>query len=194
MLTMMQQSGADTIIDQDLFLKGFGDFMKKNPGLSKELSQKVLMSFFGKLQEAQMKKFQQENSGKREEGEKFLAENKNKPGVTTTLSGLQYEVVKKGSGPVIKIGDMVKVHYTGTLLDGSKVDSSRDLGEPYEFELQPSGLIQGWIEALQLMNKGAQYKLYIPFELGYGEMGKAPKVPPFSVLVFDLEIVDHQPK
>lgn len=193
MFTMMQQSGADTILDQELFLTGFSDYMRKNPKLGKDVSQKVLMTFFGKLQQEQLNKFKDENGDKKVGHDKFLAENKSKAGVKTTVSGLQYEVVKKGNGPIIKIGDVVKVHYTGKLLDGSLVDSSRE-GDPYEFELQPTGLIQGWIEALQLMSKGSQYTLYIPYELGYGEMGKAPKVPPYAVLVFDLEVVDHTAK
>jgi FKBP-type peptidyl-prolyl cis-trans isomerase FklB len=193
MLTMMEQSGADTILDRELFLSGFNDLFKNNAKLKKDVCQKVLMTFFGRLQQEQLNKFKNENGGKKEEHDKFLAENKTKKGIITTVSGLQYEVLKKGKGPVIKMGDVVKVHYTGKLLDGSLVDSSRDM-EPYEFELQPTGLIQGWIEALQLMNKGAQFQLYIPFELGYGEMGKAPKVPPYAVLVFELEVVDHQPK
>jgi len=193
MQTMMEQSGADTILDQELFLTGFNDYMRKNPKLGKDVCQKVLMTFFGRLQQEQLNKFKNENGGKKEAHDKFLAENKAKPGVVTTPSGLQYQVVKKGKGPIVKIGDVVKVHYTGKLLDGSLVDSSRE-GDPYEFELQPTGLIQGWIEALQIMNKGSQYTLYIPYELGYGEMGKAPKVPPYAVLVFDLEVVDHVAK
>ena len=193
LFTMMQQSGADTILDQEIFLSGFSDYLHKNPKLNKDVCQKVLMTFFGRLQQEQLNKFKSENGGKKEAHDKFLEENKAKKGVTTTISGLQYEVVKKGNGPIVKIGDVVKVHYTGKLLDGSLVDSSVG-GDPYQFELQPTGLIQGWIEALQLMNKGAIYKLYIPYDLGYGEMGKAPKVPPFAVLVFDLEVVDHQAK
>ncbi len=193
MFTMMQQSGADTILDQELFLVGFTDYMKKNPKLGKDVCQKVLMTFFGRLQQEQLNKFKNENGGKKDEHDKFLAQNSAKKGVTTTVSGLQYEVLKKGKGPIVKMGDVVKVHYTGKLLDGSLVDSSVG-GEPYEFELQPTGLIQGWIEALQLMNKGAKYQLYIPYELGYGEMGKAPKVPPYAVLTFELEVVDHIPK
>lgn len=194
MLAMMQQGGADTILTMETFLKGFNDYLNKKPGMTKEQSQKVLMEFFGKIQEAQVAKFKEEHKNELENGLKFLEENKTKPGVITTPSGLQYQVTKKGSGPIIKLGDVIKVHYTGTLQDGSKVDSSHDIGEPFEITLQPSGLIQGWIEALQLMNKGAQYKIWVPYELGYGEMGKAPKVPPYSVLIFDLEVVDHKPQ
>lgn len=190
MYSMIQQTGADTIFDLKLFADGFADYIKQKPALTKEQAQKALMNLFANLEKGRQNEF----AGLKEEGEKFLADNAKKEGVTTTSTGLQYEVLKKGSGPVVKIGDVVKVHYTGTLLDGSKVDSSKDAGEPFEFELQPAGLIQGWIEALQLMNKGSVYKLYVPYELGYGDRGKAPKVPPFSVLVFELELVDHQAK
>ena len=190
MMAMMKQNGADTILDQDLFLRGYNDYMKKNPGLGKEQSNGVLVRFFENLQKKQVEKFKTQHKTEFEAGSKFLTENQKAEGVITTPSGLQYKIIKKGSGANAKIGDRVKVHYTGTLLDGSKVDSSHDVGEPFEFNLQASGLIQGWIEALQLMNKGATYQLWIPYDLGYGEMGKAPKVPPFSVLVFELELID----
>lgn len=200
MLQMLQQGGADTIISQDLFLAGMIDFMTKSPRLTSEAAQMVLQSYFGKYQAAleEVNRRQEEEMRKifevnKEKSELFLAENKKKAVVTTTTSGLQYEIVKKGKGKNIKIGDKLKVHYTGKLTDGSLVDSSRE-GEPYEFELAAEGLIPGWIEALQLMKSGSQYLIYIPYDLGYGEMGKEPQVPPYSVLVFDIEIIEHTPQ
>ncbi|HLP13398.1 MAG TPA: FKBP-type peptidyl-prolyl cis-trans isomerase [Flavobacteriales bacterium] len=198
MQAMLEQSHADTLLNKDLFLAGFNDFMKGkgNTRMNKEAADRVLRSFFGKIQQsasaqhdAELERFKKQHAAEKEASEKWMADNKSKPGVTTTLSGLQYKVDKKGSGPVAKLGDVVKVHYTGTLTDGTLVDSSRDK-DAFEFELQPQGLIQGWIEALQLMNKGSRITLYVPYDLGYGEMGKAPKVPPYSVLIFDLELVD----
>lgn len=189
MMMAMKQAGADTLLDKELFIQGFTNSMRQTDKFGKELAEKVLRSYFGKLQEKQLNKFKEDNAPKKAESEKFMAENKTKPGIVTTESGLQYEVIKKGSGATAKIGNKVKVHYTGKLLDGTTFDSSEGR-DPFEFELQGTGLVQGWIEALQLMNKGSKYKLYIPYELGYGEMGNAPTIPPYAVLVFDLELID----
>lgn len=121
------------------------------------------------------------------EGEAFLAENGKKKGVTTTASGLQYEVVTMGSGPKPTVTDKVKVHYTGTLLDGTEFDSSAG-GEPIEFTSDQ--VIAGWGEALQLMPTGSKFKFYIPSELAYGpSRGPGGQLPPNSVLVFDLELL-----
>ena len=116
----------------------------------------------------------------------YLAKNKTKPGVTTTASGLQYEVLKKGSGPHPKATDTVKVHYHGTLMDGTVFDSSVQRGEPIEFPV--TGVIQGWIEALQLMSVGDKWKLTIPPAIGYGAQDKG-KIPPNSVLIFEVELL-----
>jgi FKBP-type peptidyl-prolyl cis-trans isomerase len=196
MQAMLQQSHADTLLNQELFLSGFNDYMRKNPKFNKDIAERVLRTFFGKIQQSasaqhdvELEKFKKDHAAEKAAAEKWMEENKAKPGIQTTQSGLQYKVEKKGTGPNAKLGDVVKVHYTGKLIDGTLVDSSRDK-DAFEFELQPQGLIQGWIEALQLMNKGSRLTLYIPYDLGYGDMGKAPKVPPYSVLVFDLELID----
>jgi FKBP-type peptidyl-prolyl cis-trans isomerase len=121
------------------------------------------------------------------EAENFFAEVKAKPGVQVTPSGLCYEVVQPGSGEFPKASDTVRVHYTGTLVNGTKFDSSVDRGEPSEFPL--SGVIAAWTEGLQKINKGGKLKLYVPSNLGYGEQG-TQGIPPNATLIFDVELID----
>lgn len=121
-------------------------------------------------------------------GEKYLEENKGKEGIKTTASGLQYKVEKEGDGEKPKAADTVKVHYTGKLIDGTVFDSSVERGEPVTFKVQE--VIPGWIEGLQLMKTGGKYTFYIPSKLGYGEFGAGPTIPPNSVLVFDVELLE----
>lgn len=120
-------------------------------------------------------------------GEKFLEENGKREGVITTESGLQYEVLKKAEGAKPTVEDVVTVHYTGSLTDGSVFDSSVERGAP--IDLPVGGVIQGWVEGLQLMNVGEKYKLYIPSDLAYGDQSPSPLIPPSSVLVFELELL-----
>jgi len=122
------------------------------------------------------------------ESEKFFAEVKAKKGVVALPSGLCYEIVKEGAGAFPKATDTVKVHYTGTLVDGKKFDSSVDRGEPAEFPL--NGVIPGWTEGLQKINKGGKIKLYVPSDLAYGAEGRPPTIPPAATLVFDIELID----
>ena len=125
----------------------------------------------------------------KEEGEKFLAENKAKKDVITTESGLQYQVVTEGTGAKPTAEDVVKVHYTGTLLDGTKFDSSLDHGgEPAQFPV--GGVIKGWTEVLQLMPVGSKYIVWIPSELAYGPQGAGRDIKPNSTLKFEIELLD----
>ncbi len=125
-------------------------------------------------------------------GQKFLEENKNKPGIKVTESGLQYEVIKEGKGNKPGPTDKVKCHYKGTLIDGTQFDSSYDRGEPSTFGV--NGVIKGWTEALQIMPVGSKWKLYIPANLAYGTRGSKPKIGPNEALIFEIELIDIEAK
>ena len=124
----------------------------------------------------------------KEKGEKYLAENAKKEGVVTLPSGLQYQIIKEGNGRKPKATDKVKCHYEGMLIDGTLFDSSIQRGEPATFPL--NGVIAGWTEGLQLMQEGAKYRFFIPYNLGYGEHGAGASIPPFAALVFDVELIE----
>ena len=156
----------------------------KEPKLKQEEMQAAMM----KLQEATMKKSMEAATENDKKAEEYMKKNKEKAGMKSTDSGLQYEVTKEGTGASPKSGDSVKVHYTGTLITGEKFDSSRDHGsEPVTFPIDQ--VIPGWTEALKLMKIGGQYKLTIPPKLAYGPQGR-PGIPPNSVLLFDVELID----
>lgn len=133
---------------------------------------------------------QQEAAGKavREDGERFLAENAKKEGVTVLPSGLQYTVIKEGTGANPVATDRVKCHYEGTLPNGTVFDSSYKRGEPAVFPL--NGVIAGWTEGVQLMKEGAKYRFFIPYHLAYGERGAGQAIPPYAALVFDVELLE----
>jgi FKBP-type peptidyl-prolyl cis-trans isomerase len=135
-----------------------------------------------------MQNVMEKKSGKaKEAGQVFLDQNKTKEGVKVTTSGLQYKVLSGGSGKSPSATDKVTVHYTGKLIDGTVFDSSVERGEPATFGVNQ--VIPGWTEALQLMKEGDKYTLYIPYNLAYGERGAPPQIPPFSTLVFDVELI-----
>lgn len=125
-------------------------------------------------------------------GEAFLAENKTKEGVQTTASGLQYKVITEGTGVTPAPTDVVKVHYHGTLTDGTVFDSSVDRGEPAQFPVNQ--VIAGWTEALQLMSVGSKWKLFIPQDLAYGPRGAGQAIPPYAALVFEVELLEIVPQ
>jgi FKBP-type peptidyl-prolyl cis-trans isomerase FklB len=127
-------------------------------------------------------------SAAKKQGQDFLAANKNKPGVVTTPSGLQYLVLKTGTGPKPALTDMVRVHYHGTLIDGRVFDSSVERGQP--IELSVNGVIPGWTEALQMMPVGSKWKLFVPSNLAYGDQQAGPMIAPGSTLIFDVELLD----
>ena len=123
-------------------------------------------------------------------GEDFLAENAKKDNIVVLPSGLQYEVIREGNGKKPSATSKVKCHYEGTLIDGTKFDSSYDRGEPATFGLNQ--VIAGWTEGLQLMTEGAKYRFFIPYNLGYGERGAGASIPPYAALVFDVELIEVQ--
>ncbi|MFM7157098.1 MAG: FKBP-type peptidyl-prolyl cis-trans isomerase [Bacteroidota bacterium] len=176
-------------ISTDILVKGLLDAYT---GAKTQMTEKEMGDCLTQFQQEIMAKAQEEAAKKggenKTKGEKFLAENKNKPGVKTTASGLQYSVISEGSGPKPTASSTVKVHYTGKLLDGTTFDSSVDRGEPVEFPL--NGVIKGWTEGVQLMNKGSKYKFYIPAELAYGERGAGNAIGPNETLVFEVELLE----
>lgn len=143
-------------------------------------AQKVVSDHFRKVAEQRFVKI-------KEAGEAFLAENAKKEGVVTLPSGLQYTVLKEGNGKQPKATDRVQCHYEGTLIDGTVFDSSIRRGEPAIFGV--SQVIAGWVEALQLMKEGAKWRLFIPYNLAYGTHGAGENIPPYSALVFDVELI-----
>jgi FKBP-type peptidyl-prolyl cis-trans isomerase len=160
--------------------------------MTDEEARTFIMAFINEREKERSAKKAEENKVNFKEyidqNEKFLTENKSKSGVTTTASGLQYEVVKMGNGEKPTTESMVKVHYTGTLIDGTEFDSSVKRNQPAEFPV--SGVIAGWTEALQLMPVGSKFKLYIPQNLAYGENGAGDIIKPYSTLIFDVELLE----
>lgn len=153
--------------------------------ITQEQAQEYIQKVMTERQEARML---EKYGANKEAGEKFLAENKTKPGIQTTESGLQYEVIKEGKGQKPTATDMVKVHYEGKLTNDTVFDSSIKRGEPTDFYVNQ--VIKGWTEGLQLMSEGAKYRFYIPQDLAYGANENNPSIPPFSVLIFDVELIE----
>ncbi len=170
-----------TSIDSEAIAQAFTDVFEGNElKISEQESNLILQDYFGELaKEAQ--------SANVESGERFLAENAKRDGVTTTATGLQYEVLAEGSGDSPKETDQVTVHYHGTLIDGTVFDSSVERGQPATFPV--NGVIPGWVEALQLMKPGAKYKLFIPSNLAYGERGAGGSIGPNATLIFEVELI-----
>ena len=182
--------GAKDEVDFDTLVKAIRSTMDgKEPLLTQEEAMQVMQAFSTRMQAKQAAEFEETKRKNAEEGDKFLAENAKKPGVKTTASGLQYEVLTEGTGPKPKASDTVRVHYKGTLLDGETFDDSYARGEPVEFAL--SQVVPGWQEGLQLMPVGSKYRLWIPGKLGYGEQGTpGGPIGPNATLVFEVELLD----
>ena len=176
----MQSQFEDINIDN--FLIGLKQVIndKTEPKINGEQALMIIQNYFAKKQSAM-------SESKIEEGKKFLDENSKKEGVITLASGLQYKVINEGTGPKPKLEDKVTTHYHGTLLDGTVFDSSVDRGEPASFPV--GGVIKGWTEALQLMSVGSKWKLYVPYNLAYGERGAGQQIGPYSTLIFEVELI-----
>lgn len=173
-------SGVEKLNYQDL-AQGIEDVLThQQPKISYQEAQQVLNQFFQEL-EAKVA------GAAKAEGEKFLAENAKREGVKVTASGLQYEILEPSLGQKPKATDTVRVHYEGTLIDGTVFDSSYRRGESITFPL--NGVISGWTEGLQLMSIGSKYKFFIPYQLAYGERGAGQSIPPYAALIFTVELL-----
>jgi FKBP-type peptidyl-prolyl cis-trans isomerase FklB len=171
-------------LDVDAFVRGFKDALAEaKPAVSEQEIRQAITAMTEEVQ----KKMSEQGEKNKAAGEAFLAKNKKEKGITTTGSGLQYQVLREGNGAVPKETDKVKVHYKGTLMDGTVFDSSYDRNEPISFPV--TGVIKGWVEALQKMKVGSKWKLFIPSDLAYGEGGQG-KIPPNSPLIFEVELLD----
>lgn len=172
-------------VDFQGIVKGLFDALHHNqPALDLNTISQALAHLQQQAQIAQTAQFKEIETA----GQQYLAENKNKPGVTTTETGLQYEVLTQGTGEIPSRQDKVRVHYTGKLINGTVFDSSVERGQPAEFPV--TGVISGWIEALTMMPVGSKWQLTIPHFLAYGERGAGPAIPPFSTLIFEVELLN----
>lgn len=155
--------------------------------LTKEETEKVYAAFQQRMRAQRAAEIAKQGAENLAKGKVFLEANKTKEGVKVLPSGLQYKVIKEGTGDIPTANDKVKTHYRGTLIDGTEFDSSYKRNQPTEFAVK--GVIKGWTEALQLMKTGAKWELYIPPDLAYGERGR-PSIPPNSVLIFEIELLE----
>jgi FKBP-type peptidyl-prolyl cis-trans isomerase FklB len=179
-------------LNPDTLFGGLKDALAgKEAALTKEDREKTLQAFQKEMMEKQIAASKEAATKDAAEGEKFLAENKKKDGVKTTASGLQYKVLKEGSGASPKETDTVVTNYKGTLLDGTEFDSSYKRNEPASFPV--NRVIKGWTEALQLMKPGAKYQLFIPASLAYGERGAGQLIGPNATLIFEVELLNIKP-
>lgn len=182
MATNLKKQGID--IESDPFVKGMKEVLEGKPStLSQDEVQQAMMA----LQQEMAQKQNSAGSDNKQAGEAFLAENKNKEGIKTLPSGLQYQVLQEGSGKSPSATDTVTTHYHGTLIDGTVFDSSYERNEPATFPV--NGVIAGWTEALQMMKEGAKWRLFIPANLAYGAQGAGGTIGPNSTLVFDVELL-----
>ena len=178
--------------DLAAFQRGVDDYLKGvQPALTPQEAAQVRQEFMKRYQEVQNQKMKELADHNKKQGDEFLAANKAKPGVVTTESGLQYQILKEGTGATPGPKDKVTVHYKGQLLDGTVFDSSFDRGQPATFPL--GGVIKGWTEGLQHVKEGGSARLVIPPGLAYGERGAGQKIGPNSTLIFDVELVKIEP-
>ena len=182
----------DITVTPEIMFAGLKDGINGIDSVFKpELTEQIMMTFQQEMMARQQKKTSEESASVKAAGDLFLAENKTKEGVISLPSGLQYKVIKEGEGENPKPEDVVEVHYTGTLTDGTVFDSSVERGETIKFPL--NGVIPGWTEGVQLMKPGAKYTFYIPSALAYGDKATGP-IPGGSVLIFDVELISIEKK
>ena len=186
--SQLKSMGAESLNIDD-FAQAIKDVLNDSElKISMADSQQIVQKFFQE-QEAKQRAAMAENGKKlKAEGEAYLAENAKKDGVITTASGLQYTVIKEGTGKSPKATDTVVCHYEGFLTNGTVFDSSIQRGEPASFPL--NGVIAGWTEGLQLMKEGGKNRFFIPYHLAYGEAGAAGSIPPYAALIFDVELIE----
>jgi FKBP-type peptidyl-prolyl cis-trans isomerase FklB len=170
-----------TDINTNVVLHAVTDVKNNKPLLSDSMANAVIITYMNRIKE-------QKSAGNKRQGQEFLAANSKKPGVVTLPSGLEYTIIKEGTGPKPAVTDMVRVHYHGTLIDGRVFDSSIERGQP--IELAVNGVIAGWTEALQLMPVGSKWRLFIPSNLAYGDQQAGELIGPGSTLIFDVELLD----
>jgi FKBP-type peptidyl-prolyl cis-trans isomerase FklB len=180
-------------VDADILTRGIKDSISgEKPLLTEQEIQETMAAFQKEAMAKQAELAKKLGEKNKREGEAFLAKNKGKEGVKTLPSGLQVLVIKAGTGKKPNINDSVTTHYRGTLIDGTEFDSSYRRGQPVTFPV--SGVIAGWTEALQLMEEGAKWQLFIPPNLAYGEQGKGGVIGPNAALIFEIELISIQEK
>lgn len=184
---LKRQEALGAPLDKDIIVQGIKDALQEKTQLTDEELQTVLKAYDEKMNKLSVESAKAEETKAKADEKKFFDENGKKEGVKTTASGLQYEVIAQGEGPLALPTDMVTVHYTGKLLDGTVFDSSVERNEPLTIGLNQ--VVAGWTEGVALMNVGSKYKLYIPAELGYGAQGAGPDIPPYSTLEFEVELL-----
>ncbi|RIJ41854.1 FKBP-type peptidyl-prolyl cis-trans isomerase [Pontibacter oryzae] len=182
MATNLKKQGIE--VEADSFMKGLKDIQS---GTESSLTQQEVQEAMMALQQEMAQKQNAAGSANQQAGEAFLAENKNKEGVQTLPSGLQYIVLQEGNGKSPSANDTVTTHYHGTLIDGTTFDSSYERGQPATFPV--NGVIAGWTEALQMMKEGAKWRLFVPANLAYGAQGAGDVIGPNSTLIFDVELL-----
>ncbi len=189
--TNLQKQAVD--VDPAVLLQGLKDGIAgSKPLLSEEEARAVLMQLQEETRKKQAEKAQQMGASNKTEGETFLAANKNKEGVVTLPSGLQYKILQAGTGPKPAATDSVVCNYRGTLINGTEFDSSYKRGQPATFPV--NGVIKGWTEVLQLMPVGSKWQLFIPAQLAYGDRGAGADIGPNATLIFEVELLSIQAK
>ncbi len=186
----IKMSGLDSL-NIDALVDGLRDGVDSTEKIASDKVRTLVQTYMLEAQKKAMAKQQAEGEATLREGEAFLTENGKKPGVITTASGLQYTVITEGKGPKPTLNDLVTVKYTGSLINGQVFDSSDNHGGPSPYPVNK--YIPGWTEALQMMSVGSKYKLYVPSNLAYGAQGMGQEIPPYSALLFELELLDIQP-